>query len=302
MPWLPQTRRVPQTLRVSVCRAAQLVENGLTYNQTWDVENRLVAVTNTSTLSVTQFMYDGDGQRAKRVEFKPGTSATVTTVYVGNYFEAELRGPNAPSGLSAGAASASQINLAWTDNSNNESGFRIERSPNGSSWSEIATVGANATSYPNTGLTCGTTYYYRVRAYNGVGNSNYGNTVSATTSACPTLPAAPSNLVAADGGSGTIYLTWTDNSNNEDGFKIEQSSDGLYDWAEVDSTGPNVTSATEFLCGVGYRPSLLQLVRWGEPRGWMIPTPPPGNTLVFYRVRAYNASGYSGYSVPVRFI
>src|SRR6185436_6439139 len=76
--------------------------------------------------------------------------------------------PAAPSGLTATAVSSTQINLSWTDNANNESGFRIERKTGaGGTYAEIATVGANVTSYSNTGLSAGTTYYYRVRAYNG---------------------------------------------------------------------------------------------------------------------------------------
>jgi uncharacterized protein YkwD len=86
--------------------------------------------------------------------------------------------PTAPSGLTATPVPPTQINLSWTDNSDNESGFRIERSPDGTTWTEIATVGANVTTYSNTGLTCNQTYYYRVRAYNAQGNSGYSNTVS----------------------------------------------------------------------------------------------------------------------------
>ena len=72
--------------------------------------------------------------------------------------------------------------MAWTDNSNNEDGFKIERSPNGtSSWTQIATVGPNVTTYSNTGLTRNTRYYYRVRSYNALGNSGYSNTVNAKT-------------------------------------------------------------------------------------------------------------------------
>ncbi len=90
-----------------------------------------------------------------------------------------------PSKLSATAASCSQINLSWTDNSNNETGFKIERKTGVSgSWSQIATVGANITSYSNTGLTGNTTYYYRVRAYNAAGDSSYSNEANATTPAC----------------------------------------------------------------------------------------------------------------------
>src|SRR5439155_6304442 len=70
--------------------------------------------------------------------------------------------PTAPSGLAASAASSSQINLTWTDASNNETGFLIERSPDGTNgWSQIATPAANATSYSDTGRSPATTYYYR---------------------------------------------------------------------------------------------------------------------------------------------
>lgn len=89
--------------------------------------------------------------------------------------------PAAPGGLTATAVSRSQINLAWNDNSTSESGFKIERSANGSSWTQIATVGPNVQNYSSTGLSANKTYYYRVRAYNALGNSGYSNTASAKT-------------------------------------------------------------------------------------------------------------------------
>ena len=90
--------------------------------------------------------------------------------------------PAAPSSLSASAVSSSQINLAWVDASSNETGFKIERAPaSAGPWTQIATVGANVTSYSNTGLLPLTTYFYRVRATNAAGDSAYSNTASATT-------------------------------------------------------------------------------------------------------------------------
>ncbi len=90
--------------------------------------------------------------------------------------------PEAPTGLSATTVSSSQINLSWTDNSNKEAGFKIERKIGADgTYSQIATVGTNVTAFSNTGLTVGTTYYYRVRAYNFVDNSNYSNEANATT-------------------------------------------------------------------------------------------------------------------------
>ncbi|MBX3729435.1 MAG: fibronectin type III domain-containing protein [Candidatus Sumerlaeia bacterium] len=90
--------------------------------------------------------------------------------------------PAAPSGLAATTVSQTQINLSWTDNSNNETGFIIGRSTtSGGPYTDIATVGANVTTFNNTGLTAGTTYYYVVRATNTGGSSANSNQASATT-------------------------------------------------------------------------------------------------------------------------
>jgi len=91
--------------------------------------------------------------------------------------------PAAPSALSASASSSTQINLAWTDNSNNETGFRIDRATDSGFTQNLTTftVGVNVTSYSDSTLTAGITHYYRVYAYNGSGTSAYSNTASATT-------------------------------------------------------------------------------------------------------------------------
>jgi hypothetical protein len=89
---------------------------------------------------------------------------------------------NHPSSLTAQALSSSKVRLTWTDKSASESGFRIERSPlTDTNFTQIATVGANITSYTNTGLSASTTYYYRVRAYNAYTTSDYSNEKHVTT-------------------------------------------------------------------------------------------------------------------------
>ena len=75
--------------------------------------------------------------------------------------------PSAPTNLTARAVSSSQINLSWTDNSTNENGFVIERSTSSTSgFIQIASIWPNMTTYSNTGLSVGATYYYRVSAIN----------------------------------------------------------------------------------------------------------------------------------------
>jgi len=91
--------------------------------------------------------------------------------------------PAAPSNLVATTSSSSQINLSWTDNSGNETGFKIERckGANCTNYAQINQVGANVTTFGDTGLTRNTTYRYRVRAFNADGNSAYSNAASAKT-------------------------------------------------------------------------------------------------------------------------
>jgi hypothetical protein len=177
--------------------------------------------------------------------------------------------PVGPSGLSAGAGSSSQINLAWTDTSGNETGFRIERASAGGAFTAVANVGANVTTFSNTGLAAGTTYQYRVIASNAYGDSPVSNVATATTPASAALPAAPTGLTATAVAKNRINLAWTDNSGNESGFRIERSENGTT-FTQIASVGPDVKT---------YANTGLK-----------------ANRTYHYRVRAYNAAGNSAYS------
>lgn len=84
--------------------------------------------------------------------------------------------PNSPTDLEAVADSSKRINLSWTDNSNNEEGFKIERSSDGGiNWNLLYTGVQNTTSYPDTGLIPYSVYFYRLYAFNSSGNSGYSN-------------------------------------------------------------------------------------------------------------------------------
>jgi hypothetical protein len=181
--------------------------------------------------------------------------------------------PKAPTGLSATAQSSSQIHLAWKDNANNETGFKIERRTGADPFALVATVGANTTSYSDVGLSPSTAYTYRVCAYNAANTSRYSNEASATTQSAPgTVPAAPSGLAATAVGSTRIDLAWTDNADNETGFKIERAPDSV-SFAEIATAGANATTYSD--------------------SSFPAPTAP---TTYTYRVRAYNGTGDSGYS------
>jgi hypothetical protein len=178
----------------------------------------------------------------------------------------------APTNLSGVAASQTQVNLVWTDNSNSETGFKIERANNSDcsgtpSFSQITTVGSGVTSYSNTGLTSNTSYCYRVRSYTAYADSAYSSTVTVSTS----LP-SPTNLTAVVSATSTtqINLTWTDNSDNENEFRLERKTGSSGTYTQIVSVATNTTAYAN--TGVS------------------------DGTIYYYRARACNAVACSSYS------
>jgi hypothetical protein len=84
--------------------------------------------------------------------------------------------PDPPGGLVARSVPPTQIDLSWTDNSDNEDGFKIERSTDGFTWPDSYTVEANVTTYSDSSVACNQRYHYRVIAYNPTGDSAPSNT------------------------------------------------------------------------------------------------------------------------------
>ena len=185
-----------------------------------------------------------------------------------------LAPPAAPSNLIATAYSPTQINLAWTDNATNETGFTIQRSAN-SNFTGVTTITLNAVdqvAYSNTGRAANTTYYYRVRAFNADGFSAWSNTASATTP--PAIPAVPADLTVT-ATAGQPYIAWTYTSNGAPGpitFTVQRSNTGAGGWTTV---ATDITPSTFTNTGL------------------------PANVIRFYRVRAVNAAGNSAWTTPV---
>ena len=133
----------------------------------------------------------GQTYRYVRYDKRHGFGPVVNELRV---FERQV--PAAPSSLAAAAASSTQVNLTWADNSYDETGFAIDRSTTSDVSSGVTTItrGANTTSYSDTGLTAGITYHYRIRATNNAGTSANSTSASATTTA-----AATATLVSTGG-------------------------------------------------------------------------------------------------------
>jgi len=177
--------------------------------------------------------------------------------------------PTSPSALLVQSSTQSQVNLLWSDNATNETGFRLERKQGVSgTYSELVSLSENVISYSDTSVGTGETYIYRILAYNSVGNSAYSSEVTANVPGTP--PDAPSVLSAIVVSASQIDLSWTDNSVNEMGFYLDRKKGETGTYSRIATVDATVT---------GYRDNVLD-----------------EQTHYFYRVSAYNLGGISAYS------
>jgi len=144
--------------------------------------------------------------------------------------------PNPPTNLTGIVLSEVRVKLTWEDKSDNELGFIVERKKDGEDWQKIKDIPANITSYIDTGLNPGSKYYYRVKAYNASGNSVYSNEIICNTP----IIIGPTNLSAGVTSDGKVRLVWEDNSEIEEGYKIEKEINGS--WIEIGSVSSNTNT------------------------------------------------------------
>jgi len=105
--------------------------------------------------------------------------------------------PLAPSSLRSVSVSSDEVRLGWRNNSDNETGFIVQRRAEGAGWVQIASVSAGTTSYTDSQVSSQTRYSYRVSAFNGAGGSGYSNALDVTTPLPPVAEEADSAIEAA---------------------------------------------------------------------------------------------------------
>jgi peptidyl-Asp metalloendopeptidase len=128
----------------------------------------------------------GDANVASNATAIDQTAATVAA-----FRQLGASPPAAPADLYGSEISSSSLRLNWTDRSSDESGFVLERSFDGVSFTQIASLPANTNSYVDTNLQATTLYNYRARAWNSTAYSGYSNVLVAVTEAVSNLPTSP---------------------------------------------------------------------------------------------------------------
>jgi hypothetical protein len=191
--------------------------------------------------------------------------------------------PSAPSGLSAAAASSSQINLGWTA-STASSGctitYSVYRSTTSgftpSSGNQIAS-GVSGRTFSDSGLAASTTYFYLVEGVDSSGSSGASNQASATTQApaCAAAPTAPSGLGATATSSSQINLSWT---------------------ASTAGTGCSITYNVFQSTTSGFTPGSGNQIATGVTSTSFSNTGLAASTTYFYLVEAVDAAGSSAAS------
>jgi len=118
-----------------------------------------------------------------------------------------------PSGVASTAITTSSISITWTDNSTDETGFYVEQSTDGITYTVVDTMPADSTSYMADGLPQVTTYYFRVRAFNDSLVSPYSAVFSTATYGDPAIPEACSDPTPSNGGTygvaNALKMTWS---------------------------------------------------------------------------------------------
>ncbi|MFN4244092.1 MAG: fibronectin type III domain-containing protein [Tepidisphaerales bacterium] len=204
----------------------------------------------------------------------PGVDVTVVGALFGQPPSA------APTGLTAVAPLARQVNLAWSDNSADETGFEIDRATDAAFSTGLVRfeLPANATSFTDTTVQPGTTYFYRVRAVNGGGSTAPSNVASVTT---PQVPAVPTGLAATAPLYNRVELSWAAAPPLTTSLRLERSAAGgpFTTLATLPATATTyVDPTTVGLTSYAYRLVAVGAFGESEPSAPVTVTTPQGPT------------------------
>ena len=179
--------------------------------------------------------------------------------------------PAAPTGLTTSSVAHDSVTLSWDDPGDSSiTGYQVlRRSRDGSEYGDgegatgfvviVDDTGSQATIYTDTSVIARTRYVYRVKAINSVGlspRSSYLNIETSAAPPSPSVPAAPTGLIASSVAHDSVTLSWNDPGDSTiESYQVLRRSrdrseygDGLGDTelvAIVDDTGSSATTYTD---------------------------------------------------------
>ena len=181
--------------------------------------------------------------------------------------------PVAPTNLAATVLSATQVQLDWTDNALNETGYIVERSNDGgATFGVVATLGADTVTYVDGTVAAGNSYIYQVAATNNAGKSGYSNQATVDVF----LPAAPLNLSATNVSRTGFTLNWEYPFTQPDGFEIQIASNSNFSTIVQSFPDVNADQFSQIISGLSR------------------------NTRYYVRIRAFNAVGMGPWSTVLQ--
>jgi fibronectin type 3 domain-containing protein len=173
-----------------------------------------------------------------------------------------------PAGLSVSSAASDSITLSW-GTVTEATGYFVYRSTNSDDiYTKITTSAVTATSYTDTGLSAGTTYYYKVSTVNGDRESEKSAYVSALT-----IPSAPAGVSAVTASSSSIRVRWTATT-GVDSYRIYRSdtSGGTYSQLGTSTTSPYTDTALPVNSNYYYKVSALNSSGESTQSGYVLGT------------------------------
>jgi titin len=242
--------------REAVASAFTTVTSGLGLSSSEQIDPVVTEGTRASAPSVSQAVRGAPSSAGGSHAGSGGASnsSSSSSSSSGDAGGSTITDPGAPSTVATNVTlsplSSSSVSVVWVD-VRGETGYRVERSPDGSTgWAPVGQAAQNATGYVDSGLAPATTYFYRVIGTTAAGDAPTSDVVSVTTLEGLADPPVVS-IVAVS--SSQIDLGWADVA-TETGYRIERSIDGATDWITVGSAGQDVTaySDSNLASGVTY--------------------------------------------------
>ncbi len=162
--------------------------------------------------------------------------------------------PATPSAIKVSEVKADSVKLEWKQNSNNESGFRIAISrDNQATWDNVAVTGPDVTSVVIPNLRPDTPYFFKMRAANAGGYSDY-TAVTRVVRTLPLPPTAPTDFVVKNVLAFSAELSWKNTSSNVTKFVISKSSDNGATWSSAGSASSVSANASVTVAVSGLTP------------------------------------------------